>query len=113
MVYYIYELELGRVYYIYELESRKVYYIYGLELSMVYYIYVLELSMDYYIYGLETMYSRSPRLPKWDGSSREPEESITIYRAEDSGPDFSDDEIEYKDVKVMNFPFSFLNFCCQ
>ena len=27
-------------------------------------------------------------------------ESITIYRAEDSGPDFSDEEIEYKDVKV-------------
>ncbi len=26
--------------------------------------------------------------------------SITIYRAEDSGPDFSDDEMEYKDVKV-------------
>ena len=28
-------------------------------------------------------------------------ESITIYRGvEDSGPDFSDEEIEYKDVKV-------------
>jgi hypothetical protein len=45
---------------------------------------------------------RSPRLTKWDGSGREVEESITIYRAEDSGPDFSDEEIEYKDVKCLS-----------
>ena len=65
---------------------------------------------------------RSPRLTKWDpvsqGEGRELDikeeeggiikrekgefgESITIYRGvEDSGPDFSDEEIEYKDVKV-------------
>jgi hypothetical protein len=31
--------------------------------------------------------------------------SITIYRAEDSGPDFSDDDLEYKDVKVRTICF--------
>jgi len=67
---------------------------------------------------------RSPRLTKWDpvsqGEGRELDikeeeggiikrekgefgESITIYRGvEDSGPDFSDEEIEYKDVKCLS-----------
>ena len=46
-------------------------------------------------------------MTKWDCGAREEgreheynAESITMYRGEDSGPDFSDEEIEYKDVKV-------------
>ena len=50
-------------------------------------------------------------MTKWDPVSREGredckeervegKESITIYRGVDSGPEFSDEEIEYKDVKV-------------
>jgi len=51
---------------------------------------------------------RSPRVTKWDCGAREEgreheynAESITMYRGEDSGPDFSDEEIEYKDVKCL------------
>jgi len=48
---------------------------------------------------------RSPRAGKWDcggraGEQRDYTESITIYRGE--GSDFSDEEIEYKDVKCLS-----------
>ena len=53
---------------------------------------------------------RSGRTSKWDWAGKEGEqrdheytESITIYRGE--GSDFSDEEIEYKDVKVGGTTF--------
>lgn len=52
---------------------------------------------------------RSPRVTKWDCGGRELEardheysESITMYRGEDSGPDYSDEEIEYNNVKCLS-----------
>ena len=40
---------------------------------------------------------RSPRVESRD---HEYSESITMYRGEDSGPEFSEEEPEYTDIKV-------------
>ncbi len=46
---------------------------------------------------------RSPRVESRD---HEYSESITMYRGEDSGPEFSEEEPEYTDIKVEVRPYT-------